>query len=122
MNDQQRATALMATGYGFGAMGLAAPRAMSSTFGVNNVSDEYLALMRTFSLRNLALAQALRLVNDDDKLRKRFFTIAAAMFSADTVTALATASTGKIGWRTALTLAAVTATAAAIAASGAAAG
>ena len=121
MNDQQRATALMATGYGFGAVGLAAPRVMSSTFGVNNVSNEYLALMRTFSIRNIALAQALQLVNDDDNLRKRFFTIAAAMFAADTVTAFASASTGRIGWRPALSLAAVTAVATAIAASGAAA-
>lgn len=120
MDDQNRSIALMAAGYGFGAAGLLAPRLVSSTFGMSDVSDEYVALLRMFSTRNLALAQALQSVNRDARMRKRLFTVAAAMFSADTAMAVATAASGRINWRTALSLGTTTAILAAIAASGAA--
>lgn len=121
MDDQQRGTALMAAGYGFGAAGVLAPRLVASAFGMRDISDEYVALMRTFSTRNLALARAFQMVSHDDKMRKEFFTVAAAMFSADTVMAVVTAATGRTSKRGALSLGVVTAVLAAIAASGAAA-
>ena len=120
MDDQQRGTVLMAAGYGFGAVGLAAPKLMSAIFGVRNASDEYAAAMRMVAARNIALAQAFRLVSDDDKMRKRFFTVAASLFAADSATALLSALTGRITWRTALSLGATTGALAAIAAGGAA--
>ncbi len=121
MDDQQRGMALMAAGYGFGAAGALAPRLVASTFGMGDVSDEYLTLMRTFSTRNLALARAFQMVAGDDKLRKRFFTVAAAMFSADAALAFLAAATGRGPKRAGLSLGAITAVLAAIAASGAAA-
>lgn len=121
MDDQQRATVLMAAGYGFGAAGMVAPKLVAKTFGLNDVSDEYAALMRGFSTRNLALAQVMQTVRGERELRKRFFIVAAAMFSFDTAVSLLTAATGRVGWRPALTLAVTTGGLAAIAASGAAA-
>ena len=118
MDDNQRATALMAAGYGFGAAGVAAPRLVAAAFGLRDASDEYVALLRSFSTRNLALAQALQMVNHDGKLRKRFFTLAAAMFSADAATSFLMAATGRIGWRSALSVGGTMAVLAAIAASG----
>lgn len=99
--------------------GLLVPRAVASTFGASEPSNEYLALLRSLSIRNLALAAAFQLVAGDDQMRKRFFTVAATMFSADTVAGLLSAATGRASWRTVGTLGTLTGGLAAIAASGA---
>lgn len=121
MDDGQRGMALLGAGYGFGAAGMVAPKLVAATFGLGDVSDEYVALMRMFSTRNMALAAAFQLIKDDAKLRKGFFAVAAAMFSADTAAALLTAAAGRINWRPALSLGITSGVLAAIAASGAAA-
>ena len=121
MDDKQRGMALMAAGYGFGTAGLLAPRAVAAAFGTAEPTEDHLGVLRMLAIRNLALAAVFQSVADDDKLRKRFFAIAAAMFSADTAAGLLGAATGRLSWRTVGSLGAVTGALAAIAASGAAA-
>lgn len=120
MNEQQRTMALLGAGYGVGAAGLVAPKAVAAVFGMRDVSDNTVAVLRMLSTRNIALAGVLQLLGADDRLQKRFFALAAAMFSADTVTALLTAATGRTSWRSALSLAGVSGALAAISATGAA--
>ena len=119
MDDKQRGTVLMGAGYGFGAAGMVAPRLLASAFGIRDVSDEYVLLMRMFSARNVALGEAFRLVADDENLLGRFLTAAAATFTADTAAALLAAATGRVSWRAGLSLAATTATLAALSVRGA---
>lgn len=120
MDDQQRIQILTAAGYAFGAAGVVAPGMLAKAFGMSAVSGELKLIVRGMSVRNVALAEALRTVGGDEKLRKRFYTVAAAMFAADAVGAVLGGATGKIPWRAALPEAVLTGALGALAGTGAA--
>ena len=120
MDDAQRAQILAGVGYATGVAGAVAPRLMAKVFGIRSTGGELESTLRMMSLRNVALGAAMSAVADDERHRKRFFTIAAAMFAADTVSAVVGAATGKVSPRTASMLGLTTAGLAAIAAGGAA--
>lgn len=117
--DQNRSKQiLMGVGYGFGAAGALAPTAVLRTFGYRDASGEQEALMRAYSLRNIALASVLQLTNDETQI-KRFHSVAAGLFAADTISTLWAAVRGKTSWRATLSLMPISAGLAALAAAGA---
>ena len=119
MDDAQRAQVLMGAGYVFGASGALAPGVVSRLFGIKDSSGEMQSTVRMMSFRNVALAAVLTGVADDEAARKRFFTIGAALFAADTVATILAAVKGKVSPRTAVMLGGTTAALAAVAATGA---
>src|SRR5690349_20008561 len=102
MDDVQRAQVLMGVGYLTGAAGALAPAGLGKLFGIRESSGEFQSVVRMMSFRNVALAAALTAVVDDEPRRKRFFTIAAAMFAADTAATVAAVIKGRVSVRTAL--------------------
>ena len=119
MDDAQRALILAGAGYTTGVAGAIAPRLMARAFGIRDVSGEFESTLRMMSFRNIALAQVVTMVGDNERLRKRFFAIGAAMFAADTVFTVVSAASGKVSRKTALMLAGTTGALAAVAAAGA---
>lgn len=119
MDDAQRVQILGGAGYAFGALGVLAPGLLTKSFGMRDDSDELKSTVRAMSFRNIALAQVLSMVADDERLLKRFMGIGTAMFAADTVFAIISAIGGKVSARTGLMLATTTGALAVVAAGGA---
>ena len=119
MDDARRAQILAGVGYASGVVGTVAPQLTAKVFGLRSTSGELQSTVRMMSMRNVALGAVMSSVADDEAHRKRFFTIAAAMFAADTVATLVAAATGKVSPRTASMLGLATGALAALAAAGA---
>jgi hypothetical protein len=115
VDEEQKVQAIMAAGYGFGALALVAPRALARGIGFTDTSGQATYLSRFAGLRNLALAQTLLLLGDDPGLRRRFLQVGAAMFAADAAHATVTGLARTVPRRAALTVVALTAPLAALA-------
>jgi hypothetical protein len=108
MDEEQQVQAIIASGYGFGAASIVAPRLLGKLYGFGDLSEQEVFLQRFAGVRNVALAQILTMLADEPKLRRRMLQVATAMFAADTAHALGLAVAGKVPRRGALMLAATT--------------